>query len=66
MAGTALGVLLAQLTTAATFFAPLFIDFPSLRDSADWSEPAFFCRVRSRSCLCRHCCPAIQLPAVER
>jgi hypothetical protein len=32
MAGTAQSVLLAQLTTAATFFALLFIDFPSLRD----------------------------------
>jgi predicted RND superfamily exporter protein len=32
MAGTAVGVLIAQLTTAATFFALLFIDFPSLRD----------------------------------
>jgi predicted RND superfamily exporter protein len=32
MSGTALGVLLAQLTTAATFFALLFIDFPTLRD----------------------------------
>ena len=32
MTGTAIGVLLAQITTAATFFALLFIDFPSLRD----------------------------------
>jgi predicted RND superfamily exporter protein len=32
MAGTASSVVLAQLTTAATFFALLFIDFPSLQD----------------------------------
>ena len=32
MAGTASSVLLAQATTAATFFALLFIDFPSLQD----------------------------------
>jgi predicted exporter len=32
MAGAAVGVILAQLTTAATFFALLFIDFPTLND----------------------------------
>jgi uncharacterized protein len=32
MAGTASSVVLAQATTAATFFALLFIDFPTLRD----------------------------------
>jgi hypothetical protein len=32
MAGTASSVVLAQLTTAATFFALLFIDFPTLQD----------------------------------
>jgi predicted RND superfamily exporter protein len=32
MAGTASAVVLAQVTTAATFFALLFIDFPTLRD----------------------------------
>jgi predicted exporter len=32
MAGTASSVVLAQATTAATFFALLFVDFPSLED----------------------------------
>jgi predicted RND superfamily exporter protein len=32
MAGTASSVVLAQMTTAATFFALLFIDFPTLED----------------------------------
>jgi uncharacterized protein len=32
MAGTASSVVLAQLTTAATFFALLFVDFPTLQD----------------------------------
>jgi predicted RND superfamily exporter protein len=32
MSGTATSVVLAQLTTAATFFALLFIDFPSLQE----------------------------------
>jgi len=32
MAGTASSVVLAQVTTAATFFALLFIDFPTLQD----------------------------------
>jgi predicted RND superfamily exporter protein len=32
MGGTASSVVLAQLTTAATFFALLFIDFPTLQD----------------------------------
>ncbi len=32
MTGTASSVILAQLTTAATFFALLFIDFPTLND----------------------------------
>ena len=32
LSGTALGVLLAQVTTAATFLALLFIDFPTLND----------------------------------
>ena len=32
MTGTAFSVMLAQVTTAATFFALLFIDFPTLND----------------------------------
>lgn len=32
MSGTAVSVILAQVTTAATFFALLFIDFPTLND----------------------------------
>ena len=32
MGGTASSVVLAQVTTAATFFALLFIDFPTLQE----------------------------------
>src|SRR4029077_9977186 len=32
MGGTASSVILAQVTTAATFLALLFVDFPTLRD----------------------------------